>query len=107
MWLEILTFLIGGSVALGLFAYYHFKQKYKFWKEKGVFQIEPTFPVGSMPEIFDKSKAGMDVFLDNAKEAGDRPYYGIYMLKAPMLILKDPDMIRQVTIKDFDAFVNR
>jgi len=63
--------------------------------------------MGSMPEIFTKSKAGMDIFLDHAKQAGDLPYYGIYFFGGPFLILKDPDLIRQVTIKDFDYFVDR
>ena len=107
MWLEIFTVIIGGSLALLLLAYLYFKKKYTFWTKRGVYQIEPTFPMGSMPEIFTKSKAGMDIFLDHAKEAGNLPYYGIYFFGGPFLMLKDPDLIRQVTIKDFDYFVDR
>ena len=107
MWLEILTTIIGGSSALFLFAYLYFKKKYTFWTKRGVYQIEPTFPVGSLPEIFTRTKANMDIFLDHAKQAGDLPYYGIYFFGGPILILKDPELIRQVTVKDFDYFVDR
>ena len=107
MWLEILTAIIGGSLALFLLGYLYFKKKYTFWTQRGVYQIEPTAPMGSMPELFSKSKAAMDIFLDHAKATGELPYYGIYFFGGPYLILKDPDLIRQVTIKDFDYFVDR
>ena len=107
MWLEILTAIIGGSLALLLFGYLYFKKKYTFWTKRGVYQIEPTVPMGSMPELFTRSKAPMDIFLEHAKATGDMPYYGIYFFGGPYLILKDPDLIRQVTIKDFDYFVDR
>lgn len=33
-------------------------------------------------------------------------YSGFYQFMTPTLILKDPDLIKQLTVKDFDHFVN-
>ena len=35
------------------------------------------------------------------------PYYGLYFLTSKILMIKDPDLIRQVMIKDFEYFVDR
>ena len=87
--------------------YLYFKSKFQYWTSKGVYQIEPTFPFGSIPEFFTKSKSFNDVSLEHAKETKDLPYYGIYFLLGKMLVIKDPDLIRQITIKDFEHFVDR
>lgn len=33
-------------------------------------------------------------------------YYGGYQGTKPIIILKDPDLIKQITVKDFDHFVD-
>ncbi|KAL1509586.1 hypothetical protein ABEB36_004298 [Hypothenemus hampei] len=33
-------------------------------------------------------------------------YGGIYQLNLPTLVLKDPELIKQITIKDFDHFTD-
>ena len=103
MWLEIAAVI----VALVFLVYLLFKRKYEYWNSKGVYQIKPSFPVGSIPEFFTKSRAFNDVLIDHAKETQGLPYYGIYFLSSTVLMIKDPDLIRQITIKDFDHFVDR
>ena len=43
----------------------------------------------------------------DAKETRGMPFYGGYFLRAPMLFITDADLIKQITIKDFDYFVDR
>jgi cytochrome P450 family 9 len=33
--------------------------------------------------------------------------YGLYSLTTPTFVVRDPELIKQITIKDFDSFVNR
>jgi hypothetical protein len=33
-------------------------------------------------------------------------YYGSYNFTIPSLILKDPELVKQITVKDFDHFVD-
>lgn len=33
-------------------------------------------------------------------------YYGIYQFFKPKLVISDPELIRRVTVKDFDHFVD-
>ena len=103
MWLEILV----GIMALIFLYYLYFKANSKYWTKRGVYQIDPTFLLGSMPEIFTVSKAINEVCLEHAKSAKDLPYYGEYLFGTPVLAIKDADLIRQVTVKDFEYFVDR
>lgn len=33
-------------------------------------------------------------------------YFGGYQFSKPVVIVKDPDLIKQITVKDFDHFVD-
>ena len=48
-----------------------------------------------------------DMVLKDHLETKDLPFYGAYFLRAPLLFLKDVDLIKQITIKDSEYFVNR
>ena len=37
----------------------------------------------------------------------DEDYYGVYMLGKPVLCINSVDMIRDITVKYFNNFVNR
>ena len=37
----------------------------------------------------------------------EMPYYGIYFLKSPILVVNDVELAKQILVKDFDNFINR
>ena len=88
-------------------AYFYITSNWNYWKNRGVLQMEPSFPFGSIPEFFTKSKALSDVLREHAAKAKGLPFYGIYFLRQPFLVITDPDLIKQITIKDFDYFTDR
>ena len=49
----------------------------------------------------------LDTLLSQAKEAKGLPFYGAYFMRAPLLFISDADMIKQITIKDFENFVDK
>ena len=103
MWLEILL-----GIFLLLLVFWKFMTlKWDFWTKQGVYQIKPKFPAGSMPEVFTRAKAFNDILMEHCKETKDLPFYGLYVLRDPVLILQDPILIKQVLVKDFDSFVDR
>ena len=101
MWLEIFAGLLG----LLVLTYLYFQKKYQYWTNKGIVQIEPTFPLGSLPDWVTKKKSIYDKLLEHEQVTKGTPYYGLYFLNNKVLMVRDPDMIRQVLIKDFDHFV--
>ena len=91
---------------LGLF-YWRYRVKCKYWIDKGVFQIEPTFPFGSFFWFFLRKESLVKALENQAKKAKDLPFYGAYFLNDPVFVVNDPDLVKFVLIKDFDYFVNR
>ena len=45
--------------------------------------------------------------MDQYERYGRAKYWGSYVFGDPALTLHDPEMIKQVLVKDFDHFVNR
>ena len=81
--------------------------KFTFWTNLGVYQVPTQFPFGSAAFYFKKKAHFIDVLIKQAEETKNLPYYGFYFMHSPMLIVTDVDMVRNITVKDFDSFVNR
>jgi len=78
--------------------------KYSFWKEKGVKFMKPTFPFGNMRDIILLRKPKAEVIKEFYDEFPEEPYAGIYEFLSPILLIRDPELIKQVMLKDFSYF---
>jgi cytochrome P450 family 6 len=96
-----------GLVTLIGIVYVYLTWKWKYWTKRGVYQIQPTFPFGSLPGFFTKSVAMTTSLMKHAEETKGLPYYGIYFLRGPILMITDVEIIRNILVKDFDNFVDR
>ena len=102
MWIEISL----GAVVLCALFYFYMTKKFDYWTKRGVYQLKPSFPYGTMKGMFAQKEHLNDIMLKEAKDTKGLPFYGAYFMRAPMLFLTDVDMIKQITIKDFEYFVN-
>ena len=84
MWIEILL----GTLALLALFYWWMTSKWDFWTKQGVYQIKPIFPFGSMPSFFTKSESLNDLFLRQMNETKGMPFYGNYLLGAPIFTVQ-------------------
>ena len=93
-WLTIAVVLITS-------VWYYCVYKYSFWKMKGVKFIKPTFPFGNMRDIILLRKPIAEVIKELYDEFPEEPYVGIYRFLSPMLLIRDPELIKQVMVKGF------
>ncbi|KAF5288518.1 hypothetical protein FQA39_LY15386 [Lamprigera yunnana] len=99
MWLIVvlITFL---SVAF----YIHLRKKYNFWRDRRVPHLKPTYLLGNLgPTVF-RIKSLRQVIEDVYTSFPKNRYVGFYNANEPVLILRDPELIKDVTIKDFESF---
>ena len=92
---------------LVLLLYLFLTYKWNFWKKKGIYQIQPIFPFGTHHGLFTKTKHINDHLREEANEVRDLKHYGGYFLQDPVWHVNDPDLVKQIAIKDFDCFANR
>ena len=84
--------------------YYYYKNAFNFWKKKGIKFVKPVIPFGSIKNMIFLKKTFAEVFKDFYDEFPEEPYVGIYELTTPSLLLRDPELIKHVLVKDFSYF---
>lgn len=93
------------SIVFCIYFYNYVIKPHLFWKEKNVEYKTPLPIIGNMgPNLF-RQRTFIDLFCDLYNEY-DGKYYGIYQFLRPCIMLKDIELIKQITIKDFEYFPN-
>nr|AID61450.1 cytochrome P450 [Calliphora stygia] len=89
--------------------YYWCKHTYSYWQRKGIPYIKPTPIIGNTKEAFQlKTSFGLhlsDIY--NDPKMADEAVVGIYTFNQPGLIVREPELLKSILIKDFHYFNNR
>ncbi|KAF2899550.1 hypothetical protein ILUMI_06624, partial [Ignelater luminosus] len=93
------------AVALLALIYYMVGIKpYNYWKQKGVPYLKPLPVVGNLgPNVFGQLNISelMEIFYYSYPNAR---YVGVYQLLMPAFLVRDPELIKKITVKEFDSF---
>ncbi|XP_067659545.1 cytochrome P450 3A29-like [Haliotis asinina] len=91
--------LVGGVLAL---LYVLGKRRQRLLKDYGIPGPEPNIIFGSLLTLL---KEGIDFENKRGKLYGD--VYGLYIGGIPMITVADPDILKEILIKDFQTFMDR
>ncbi|KAK3917412.1 putative cytochrome P450 6a18 [Frankliniella fusca] len=100
---ELTWVSLGAAALVSLIAYVLWKQTY--WRRRGVVQTQPRFLIGDMWEAMWKKSAGQ-VLEAICKKYEKEPFVGAYKVLTPVLVVKDPEIIAEVLVKNFTSFGN-
>nr|AZP56677.1 CYP6K1d [Locusta migratoria migratoria] len=101
----LLTELVAAVSVVLLAVYVRFRWGYQYWKKKGVSYT--SFPFGNMgPSILGLESYGKFLREVYEKAKGKR-FIGLYSILRPVLLIRDPEFIRRILIKDFSSFHER
>lgn len=97
--------LFSQSILILTLVYLFLKWNYSHWDRKG-FKTLPgyTYLLGHLKIPPNKTIA---VSVEDMYKATNEPYIGIYTLLRPILLVRDPEVIRSILIKDFSHFTDR
>lgn len=107
--LQLLYYVCLTVVAVFLGIYFYFKYSYTYWSRKGVPYLEPKFPLGNNDCIaIEATSYGIETmdWYNEIKKRGLK-FGGAWSWAKPVLVLTDPDYIRDVLLKDFQYFPDR
>ncbi|XP_037910857.1 probable cytochrome P450 9f2 isoform X5 [Hermetia illucens] len=94
-------------VGVGLFAIYKWlTATYDFFEKKNVPYDKPVIFFGNMRSMVLRQESMFDMFKRFYMKYKDDKYYGMFEMRNPSLMIASPEMIKQITIKDFDYFLN-
>uniref|UniRef100_A0A1B0CII4 Cytochrome n=1 Tax=Lutzomyia longipalpis TaxID=7200 RepID=A0A1B0CII4_LUTLO len=102
---EDLSFRItDGCIAIAL--HFYIQHIYSYWDRKKIKSIKPVFPFGNLKDGFLLKKPFAELFMDLYKQT-DEPLLGLYATTKPALMVRDPELLRLILIRDFQYFHDR
>ncbi|KAJ4434867.1 hypothetical protein ANN_23438 [Periplaneta americana] len=87
--------------------YFYFKRSWTYWKKRNVPYLEPTFPFGNFSDIVLQRKSIGEVFKKLYDQLDGNKYAGTYMFTKAEFLFRDPEIIKNVLVKDFSNFHDR
>lgn len=86
--------------------YSHLTRNFKYWKSLNVPYNKPKLLFGNVFRVctFEKS---IGEFIDDLYKNTKSKLFGFYVFDQPFLLIRDPDLIKHVLVKDFEHFSDR
>ncbi|CAH1108303.1 unnamed protein product [Psylliodes chrysocephalus] len=102
IFLDFIILLVTGLYILHIYI----SKKHKYWKERGVYFPKPKPFVGNFLDIV-LLKQSLGDWLKDLYDQNDKDFFGIYVFDDPFLVVKDPKLIKNILIKNFNSFLDR
>ncbi|CAH1154865.1 unnamed protein product [Phaedon cochleariae] len=100
------SIIVGLVIMASTIFYYFCVRPMNYWKRKGVHQGYPSWLFGDIL----RNILGLECFLitvyDGYMNAANKRYFGMYMFAKPLLVIKDPALVMEITVKAFDNFAD-
>jgi hypothetical protein len=95
-WLSIATLLT-------YVIYWYSTCTFNYWKQKGIPYLKPTPGFGNTRQMFFKISFAEQFKIFYDKFDG-KPFCGVFQFRSPILVVRDPNIIKLVMVKDFPHF---
>jgi cytochrome P450 family 6 len=87
-------------------AFYLFtKYKQRYWSKRGVYSPPVNWFFGHFGDVF-LQRISSPAALSNLYNCSDERVVGIYVMQKPFLIVRCPELLKHIFIKDFKVFPN-
>ncbi|XP_011867443.1 PREDICTED: cytochrome P450 6B2-like isoform X2 [Vollenhovia emeryi] len=108
--LGIVAVLLDPFLLIGLFLgslYFYLTATFDFWECRGVPFKKPTVLVGNFGPLLLFRKSLPEGVKEMYQWFEDERFFGAFRVRSPVLIVRDPDLVRSIFVKDFPCFLNR
>merc|ERR1719499_13166 len=102
MLVEILLIIVFLFAAL----YWYITKSFDKWEKLGIPYVKGHFPYGSY-NIISQKKNLTDYVEEGYKEFVNERYFGWFLFGKPVLAINDPEILKNIQVKDFSHFVDR
>lgn len=90
-----------------LMLYRYLTATFDFWKQRGIPGPKPILLFGTMKDVILR-KVFNGIYIKDLYNAYENTsFIGIFKMREPVLIIKDPKIIKDVLIEDSSIFYNR
>lgn len=86
--------------------YYMITKNKNYFKDRGVKFIKPVPFFGSMLDVTFSRRNFIEIIQESYEKFSDSNFFGLFEYTAPVYIIRNPELIKKIGIKDFDHFTN-
>ncbi|KAK7789576.1 hypothetical protein R5R35_007509 [Gryllus longicercus] len=94
-------------VALSLGLYLHFTRHFAYWRRRGVPFVPPAPFVGNVAPLFLLRRSIGGFARDLYRALPEAPAVGFWIFDKPALLIKKPELVKKILVKDFGDFGDR
>lgn len=98
--------ILGITLCLVAF-YFYLTRNFNYWKKVGVKSLTPSIFFGNIGPCILGKQSVYDFLQDIYDKNEAEKMIGFYAVDRPYLLLRDPELLRYIFIKDFNNFSNR
>ncbi|XP_021705962.1 probable cytochrome P450 9f2 [Aedes aegypti] len=99
-------FLLAAFAAVIFLVYHLLNRKYQFFAERGIPYVKPTLLLGNGASVLLKKEDLLQNIQRTYETFPNAKIMGIFDFVKPIMMIRDPDAIKQIGVKDFDHFVD-
>lgn len=99
--------IIIGIVSLLSLLYFYLTSNFGYWKTRGVPYAEPSLLFGRCTFNMLRQVSIVDRHSEIYNEFKGHPFVGYFVRRRPYLLIRDPELIRQILLRDFAYFCDR
>uniref|UniRef100_A0A2M4BJZ6 Putative cytochrome p450 9b2 n=1 Tax=Anopheles marajoara TaxID=58244 RepID=A0A2M4BJZ6_9DIPT len=104
MEISLLTLaLVAGVIVL---AYRYYTKNNFYFADKPIPSLKPEFPFGNQNALMFKKVTIFEHFRNLYNAFPTAKIYGMFNVRQPVYVVRDPELIKQITVKDFDHFAD-
>jgi hypothetical protein len=93
-------------LVIAVVLYFIGTSNYNHFSKQNVPFIKPLPFVGCMGPVLLKKKYIPHIVIEAYNMLKDHPYGGFFLFKQPFIMLRDPELIKTIAVKDFEYFTD-
>ncbi|XP_055684339.1 cytochrome P450 6g1-like [Lutzomyia longipalpis] len=105
----VLEVILGLILCIGALLWWWQRSARLYWEKNGVSYIDGPPFIGALKDSMMFKKSFGELFLDiyNHEKFKDDPVTGVYFFHKPSLVIRHPELIKNILVKDFPNFIDR
>ncbi|XP_058462574.1 probable cytochrome P450 9f2 [Malaya genurostris] len=104
--LELSVLTVTVCVTLAILIHRYVTRNYYYFADKPIPFLRPVFGLGSAGPLVFKKRNIFEHFKLLYESFPDAKVFGFFSMSDPFYMIRDPELIKRITVKDFDHFVD-
>ncbi|XP_065205534.1 probable cytochrome P450 6a13 [Planococcus citri] len=101
------NFIILIIVSISLYLYWCVKKAHLYFEKLGIPYIKPTLVLGNIKDVVLLRTSIAEWYADMYRQLDPHKLGGIFIGTQPVIMIRDPDLIRNILVRDFGYFCDR